>query len=199
MAERSMINKIREFIYTAGKSGVEFLSERDIAQRFELKRNAVREILLSLEGEGVLERIPQKGYRFVRDDETDPRSVEVLRYVIEREATRKAITARTREDLVRLSLILEDLDRAMQNRDLEAFGRYDLEFHEQLVASAHDNLLNKMFSLLQGAAFHHHHAGFSEAFDETQACHHQLFHHFKAQESDQTLEVLRTHLMRWPE
>ena len=83
MAERSMINRIREYIYTAVDKD-QFLSEREIAQKFELKRGAVREILLSLEGEGVLERIPQKGYRYIRCDESDHRSIEAVRYVVER-------------------------------------------------------------------------------------------------------------------
>ena len=151
MAERSMINRIREYIYTEAGGEGQFLSEREIAQKFDLKRGAVREILLSLEGEGVLERIPQKGYRYVRCDDSDPRSVEAVRYVVEREAVRKALTARTREDLVRLALILEDLDRFAAAKELEGFSRTDLEFHEQLVAASHDNMLIKMFSFLHSA------------------------------------------------
>ncbi|MGF0038435.1 GntR family transcriptional regulator [Victivallis vadensis] len=199
MAERSMINRIREYIYTEAGGEGQFLSEREIAQKFDLKRGAVREILLSLEGEGVLERIPQKGYRYVRCDDSDPRSVEAVRYVVEREAVRKALTARTREDLVRLALILEDLDRFAAAKELEGFSRTDLEFHEQLVAASHDNMLIKMFSFLQGAAFRYQHPAFSEAFSETQACHHRIFENFKAGKTAETLEALQEHLVRWPE
>ena len=199
MAERSMINRIREYIYTAVDKD-QFLSEREIAQKFELKRGAVREILLSLEGEGVLERIPQKGYRYIRCDESDPRSIEAVRYVVEREAVRKGLTARTREDLVRLALILEDLDRFTEQKDVESFGRTDLEFHEQLVAASHDNLLIKMFSFLQGATFHdQHYSTFNDSFLDTQEYHHKIFNGFKTGDAETTLEALRYHLVRWPE
>ena len=196
--ERSMVNRIREYIYTATDKE-RFFSEREIAQKFELKRGVVREILLTLEGEGVLERIPQKGYRYVRCSDSDPRSVETIRYAVEREAVRKALTSRTREDLVRLALILEDLDRFTREKDLEKFSRTDLEFHEQLVAASHDNLLIKMFAFLQGAMFHYQHPAFSEAFEETQACHHRIFQHFMTGETEKTLEALQEHLVRWPE
>lgn len=196
--ERSMINRIREYIYTSiGKE--QFLSEREIAQKFDLKRGAVREFLLSLEGEGVLERVPQKGYRYVSCEQSDPRSIEAIRYVVEREAVRKAVTVRTREDLVRLALILEDLDVFTEKRDVESFGRTDLEFHEQLVAASHDNLLIKMFSFLQGAMFHYqHYDAFNDSFIDTQKCHHRIFDAFKAGDVKSVLEALQEHLERWP-
>ena len=46
MAERSMINRIREYIYTEAGGEGQFLSEREIAQKFDLKRGAVRELSL---------------------------------------------------------------------------------------------------------------------------------------------------------
>ena len=57
--------EIREYLYTQGGVCRDVLSEREIAEQFDIKRNHARELLLELVGEGVVERHPRSGYRYV--------------------------------------------------------------------------------------------------------------------------------------
>lgn len=199
MENRELLNKVREYIYSEGMKRESFLSEREIAKKFELARSKVREILLSLEGEGVLARLPQKGYRYIKYGDADPRCAEVVRYTVEREAVRKAIGIVTREDLVRLTLILEETEAAAASRDVEKFRRLDIEFHTTLIAASRDPMLIRIFSFFQNVIFQQHHSEYSPSFDKTLACHHDIFNNFKAGDWKATHEALRTHLVRWPE
>ena len=70
---------IREYLYTQGGVSREVLSEREIAEQFDIKRNHARELLLELVGEGVVERHPRSGYRYVDYRGTRPGSAIMMR------------------------------------------------------------------------------------------------------------------------
>lgn len=145
--------ELREFVIN-GIAGNKFLSERDIAQRFNAKRANAREVLLNLEGHGIVRRIPQKGYAYIDYTSTDRQTVLTLRYSIEHEALRKALAgAMTREDLVRLTLIFEDMAAYATQGDSEHFIKCDLDFHMAIIESAHDEMLSKMFNFMRVTVF----------------------------------------------
>ncbi len=187
--------KIRDYIYAGTTAPGVFLTEREIAERFQLKRGNTREMLLALEGEGSIRRVPLKGYCSVDYDNTDLQTVLALRYVIEREAIRQAVVRATREDMVRITLIFEDLERHLTENDLEGFGRADLEFHTALIAAAHDNLLLNFFTFLTGTLFrrfntiHHKSEG-------AQAAHRALFDAFKSHDVKTAQAALKEHIAR---
>ena len=189
--------QIREYVCAGvgGKDG--FLSEREIAQHFDLKRNVTREILLTLEGEGVLKRHPKRGYSYVNYDSTDTDTVIVVRYVVEREAGRKAVARATREDMVRLTLIFEEMDALAQAQNLPGFMAADMEFHTALIASSHDNMLIKIFEFMKATLFRRkdlHETGFPDLFVRTQAKHREIFVAFKARNPEMLDLALRQHL-----
>lgn len=147
-------NEVREYVY-AMTDAPECISERNIAQKFELKRNVVREIFLAMEGEGILQRIPNVGYKLVNYGDSDARTRGAVRYTVEREAARKALSNATREDILRMTLILEEMEEILKGKkgDSTAFYKDDMDFHRALVDSSHDNMLIKIFSFITTPIF----------------------------------------------
>ncbi|MPM62512.1 HTH-type transcriptional repressor RspR [bioreactor metagenome] len=190
-------DQIREYVYAGASANDGFLSEREIAQHFNLKRNNTREVLLRLEGEGVLRRHPKRGYSYVDYDSTDAATVIVMRYMVEREAVRKAAVRATREDMVRLTLIFEELEALIAAKDLPGFMASDMEFHTALIASSHDNMLIKIFEFMKATLFRRRDlaAGeFPQSFVKTQEAHRKIFAAFKARDAMALEQALYDHI-----
>jgi len=148
-------NTVREYVYSMAHTAPHLISERNIAQHFQLKRNTVREIFLALEGEGILKRMPRVGYKLVDYSDSDTRTVYAIRHAIEREAARKALKNAMREDILRMTLILEEMDEILKGKkgDASSFQRADMEFHKAFVKASHDNMLIKIFSFITTPVF----------------------------------------------
>lgn len=142
--------EVRNFVHSMMASGEKYVSERSIADKFNLKRGSSRDILLSMEGEGILERIPQKGYRFINYEHTDVTTIRAIRFALEREAARKAMHNATREDILKITLAYEEMERL----DTKTFEAADMDFHKALIAASHDNMLKNMFDFITTPVFH---------------------------------------------
>ena len=147
--------RVREYVYSMAIIPKSRVSERDIAKRFNVKRNNAREILLAMEGEGILKRRPQVGYELVDYQESDKRTVMAIRYAVEREAARKATTHAMREDILRMTLILEEMEEILNDKkgDVNMFWDLDFEFHKALVNASYDNMLINIFSFIMKPLF----------------------------------------------
>ena len=144
-----MLSEIRRYISTLNHTAQEsFVSERSIAERFGLNRSSARKILLQFEGEGVLECLPKRGYRRVDYSKTTLRTYYSIRSAIECEALRLAETRATREDILRMMLILEDSDKVIAEKRWADYPALDSAFHHALVNAAHDVFLQKMYNLI---------------------------------------------------
>lgn len=186
-------DEIREYIYSGAGRG-KFLSERAIAQQFELKRNLVREVLLALEGEGIVARHPQRGYSYVDYESTDLSAAILLRYVVEREAARKAVRLRTAEDLLRLRSAFDRLEQCARAKDMTGFFAADVEFHTALVAASHDNTFIKLFDFMKAVLFRRRPEGFTTVHEKTQLSHRTIFRAFLNGDSARLDRILRFHL-----
>ena len=187
---------IREFLYTQGGVSREVLSEREIAEQFDIKRNHARELLLELVGEGVVERHPRSGYRYVDYRGTRTGSAIMMRYTVELEAAAVAIDNADREDEVRIMLAADALDRAAAEEDLAAYLAADREFHTALVRASHDNMLIRIFEFLQSTLFRR--AAFQTAFTEphraTQRAHKKILQAFLDRDGAKLQTLLKRHL-----
>ena len=147
---------IKKHIYSKLSSPNTLFSEHQLADEFGIKRGHVREILLGLEGEGIVERMPQRGYRCINYLETEYSVIKSIRRTVEFEAIRQAITKVDREVLVRLTLLLEEMEDALLENDTEKFIDADMQFHTTLVQASEDNFLIKIFSFMSSTVFNLH-------------------------------------------
>jgi DNA-binding FadR family transcriptional regulator len=145
------------------QTGDRLPSERDLAERLGVGRNAVREALATLTTLRVLESRPNSGI-YLRHIATDssfetlvmladsgeaPSPVEIeetmeVRSSLELLGVRAACARRTDEDLARLRAVLDRTDAV-----LAAGGNiveHDTEFHIALIAAAHNSVLVRVLN-----------------------------------------------------
>ena len=99
-----------------------------------MSRTPVREAVLTLESQGLLELRPRKGVRILPLSPEDMSDVyDVLTELESHAAERAAHSGYGDAELVDLAGAIDDMDAALASRDLDAWAQADDRFHRELV------------------------------------------------------------------
>ncbi|MBW4706270.1 GntR family transcriptional regulator [Roseobacter sp. YSTF-M11] len=108
--------------------------ESELAERLAMSRTPVREAVLTLEAQGLLELRPRKGVRILPVSPDDMREIYDVLTELESLAAEEAARAGYRDaDLAELTAAIDDMDVAIAVNDLEAWADADDRFHIELV------------------------------------------------------------------
>jgi DNA-binding GntR family transcriptional regulator len=119
------------------------LPEAQTAAKLGVSRVPVREALVTLEREGLVE-FDRNGRACVRTFTADDGAEIIsLRAALQRMAARLAAKKLTDEDVARLDKIL---DRAKETQDLTAFSALDTAFHDEVVVIARHKRLSRLWT-----------------------------------------------------
>ena len=137
-AYRLIRQRILDNVYPAGYRAL----EREFAEELGLSRTPVREALLRLEAEGLLELIPRHGARVLPVSAADMREIYEVLTALESMAA-EIVTRRkpTAAELKPLSGASRDMTSALKVDDLEAWARADEHFHRHLLELAGNTIL----------------------------------------------------------
>lgn len=141
-----LCRRLREEIILGHLNNGQRITEKFISERMGVKRGPARESLLILEGQGLIRKVPSLGYFVASHSEEDVRDVYDVRLALETLAVRRAALHASREALVRMALICEDHRRAVQNHDVPARVRSDLEFHEAIVRASGSLVIERAYA-----------------------------------------------------
>ena len=137
-AYRLIRQRILDNVYPAGYRAL----EREFAEELSLSRTPVREALLRLQAEGLLELIPRHGARVLPVSASHMREIYEVLTALESTAaeivTRKKPTA---AQLRPLSEASRGMSAALKRGDLEGWARADEHFHRQLLELAGNSVL----------------------------------------------------------
>ena len=127
--------------------------EQTLAGKFHCSQSTIREVLLNLAKDGLVER---RGYygTFVTDTSLAEAAAMVkVRLTVERGVAATIATNGTRPDDENLNKVLEQMDSAHKGGDLYLGSELDRAFHSELANVANMNLLSP---ILQRCALHIH-------------------------------------------
>jgi DNA-binding GntR family transcriptional regulator len=124
------------------------LREVALAAELGVSRNTLREILLVLASEGLVQHAPHHGARVVRLGVRDARDIYLVRQLIESAAIERAAT-RPREASEYLSAAVERLEAAAAAHDLDKLVEADLGFHRSLAAVLESDRLSALFRTIE--------------------------------------------------
>jgi len=125
----------REILWLQRKPG-EPIVEKDIAHAQGVSRTPVREALLRLVGEGLVDTVPKSGTMVARIPLTRLPEAIVVRKALEQVTAGAAATRARRSDVTHLRAILERQREADAARDRAAFHRADEAFHAAIAELA---------------------------------------------------------------
>jgi DNA-binding GntR family transcriptional regulator len=141
---------LRENVLTDPELQGRFLNETELAADIGVSRTPVREALLLLVSDGLVELIPQRGAYVPAITGREISELMELRGVLENYAARLVIA----EQRVPAGLMQETLDLQARIPDTESPGdarefiRLDTLFHQQLIDAAGNELISRTYSKL---------------------------------------------------
>lgn len=133
---RLVCERLRDAIIDGGFALGSMIPEETLAQSFGVSRTPVREAVLKLADEGLIEVFPQSG-TFVARIPLDalPEATEI-RKALERTTVRLAAVNASRSQVARLRACVERQRELCAARDEEGFHRADEEFHALIAEAA---------------------------------------------------------------
>ncbi|MFC4225350.1 GntR family transcriptional regulator [Lysinibacter cavernae] len=142
---------LREHVLSDPAMQGQFINEQDIADRVGVSRTPVREAMLLLSAEGLVEMIPKRGAQIPIITGRQISEVMELRGILERSATTLAME-RGAAPAQAMRAVLDE-QRSLVHSEPEATGKtfiaHDRTFHELLVDAAGNELLSETYSKLR--------------------------------------------------
>lgn len=124
-----LASQIRELILAGEYVPNQRLVEADISEEFGYSRPAVREALRELVGEGLVERVANRGARVRAIGFEEAVEIAETRLVLESLCAGKAALAVTDEEIAKLREIGEDMQTAVHGGDRDAYASNNRELH----------------------------------------------------------------------
>jgi DNA-binding GntR family transcriptional regulator len=121
-----------------------FLREPDLAQAMGVSRTPIREALARLASEGLIERIPHRGYRLPERSLRDLFDLYPVMQALEVLAGSLAFPRLVAADLDRLAAINLEFAEALRNNDVEAAVDLNDEFHRVFAMRCGNAVLQEM-------------------------------------------------------
>lgn len=142
------IARIREAIVDGRYRFGEQLSEASLAAAMGISKTPVREALLRLQGEGLVQIHPQRGTFVFALDEAGVRDVCRFREIIECAALGESMRRDAAGLCKRLERNVEQMAAAHAAQDLAALPRLDQAFHETIIAACGNPYLHASYALV---------------------------------------------------
>ena len=108
------------------------ISEADVAARFGISRQPVRDAFSRLANLDLLLIRPQRATEVKRFSMREIEKSRFVRAAIEKEVLRRAAALCDANGAAKLEAAIEDQQAAIQSRDIDGFGALDYEFHKTI-------------------------------------------------------------------
>ncbi len=144
-AYRVIRQRILDNVYPAGYRAL----EREFSDELKLSRTPVREALLKLEAEGLIELIPRHGAHVLPISASDMAEIYQVLTALESAAAENLTRLRPSDEaLAPLSEASHDMNLALKLGDLDAWAAADERFHRSLLELAQNKVLTQTVQML---------------------------------------------------
>lgn len=149
-----LVHEVTERIKTGKYLPGHRLVESDLTREFGVSRGPLREALVRLSANGLVEVVPHKGalVRMLSRDEV--RAIYETREVLEGLAARLAAERMSADNRQRLLQSMEEMRAAQRDLDAVAYIEENSNFHQLIVASADNNELARLVEYLDLRTLH---------------------------------------------
>lgn len=138
--------KIREMLITGELSPGTKLSEQQIAARFGISRNTLREVFRLLTSQNLLTYIPNRGVFVATPDEATVVDIYRVRRVLQKGAVQVSIPGHPA--LIRMRALLAQTTSARETGNWRQVGTINMEFHRAMVELCDSPRLSACFDLV---------------------------------------------------
>jgi len=153
ISKNTMRTQIKKYIQDCIRRGVykpgDRIPETGLAKELKVSQAPVREAMLELSVMGLLEERPYSGTYVRKLTAEDIEDIYNTRAFIEEYAARRAAKRMTDEQLQGFIDILEQMEVAVEQNDMDLFNIADIRFHELVLDGAQSKALKRTWEALQ--------------------------------------------------
>ncbi|MBM7066130.1 GntR family transcriptional regulator [Actibacterium sp. 188UL27-1] len=174
-------------------------TEPEVAMRLGMSRTPVREALILLQTEGLVELVPRRGVRVLPISPDDMREIYDILTALEPEAAAMLAAQRpTEAELAPLSDATSDMEQALDRNDLEVWAEADDRFHRILIQMSGNNRLLAIVGTLNDQAHRARIATLGRRDKPVASTrdHRDILNCLATGDADRTREAFRTHRQR---
>ncbi|MFK7881764.1 GntR family transcriptional regulator [Roseobacter sp.] len=144
------LQALREMIFSGHLAAGSNHLESELAELLEMSRTPVREAVLTLEAQGLLELRPRKGVRILPVSPEDMREIyDVLTELESLAAEQAAQQGYRAAQLAKLARAIEDMEVAVAAEDLERWAESDDRFHTELVRLGRNSRIESIVMMMR--------------------------------------------------
>ena len=171
-------------------------SAPSLGTRFGVSATPVREAMIDLARENLVEIVPNKGFRVTRVGETDLDQMTEIRLLIEPPAVRKVTPIIPESDLVELRRLADDIVAGALKGDLVEYTEADRVFHLKLISYAENPRMTTLVSDLRSHTRLFGLAGLRERGELAEAAreHRAIVDAIESRDQDAVEAVMRAHI-----
>jgi DNA-binding GntR family transcriptional regulator len=150
----AVTERLRDAILNGKFKPGQLLREEQLATMLDLSRGPVREALIRLEREGLVQVRRHRGAIVAQLSRTDVEEVYGLRLALERLAVQNAIRHATEDDFAAMEQVIAAFDMALAHNPSEhEIARLDLQFHDIIYRAARHQRLYDCWSNLRSQIY----------------------------------------------
>jgi len=143
---------IERAILTGSIKPGERLIETELAKNLGISKSPVREALKRLEGEGIVQLVPRKGY-FVRDiDRKSIKDFFDIMFILEPTSALLSLKRKSEAVCSEIDEILDNMDRCLRKKDYESYRVLNDQFHGLFYDLTDNEWLIKISQMLRKQA-----------------------------------------------
>ena len=142
------LSRVKEFIMKGRYVPGQRIVIDTLAKELGVSVTPVREALHHLAAEGLVSVEPRKGFTVKKWEPKEIEDLLYLRMYLEKLATRLFIERASERDIEELSMIVKQMDSAVQSSDLEALTMFNSQFHNKIVQGSGNEELHKIMESL---------------------------------------------------
>lgn len=188
--------RLKENILSGKLRNGEKLTEKDLCEQYRVSRTPVREALVQLQAEGLIENVPNRGAFVTSLSERDIDDMYTLRKAYEVQATRWAIERITDDEMDELEENFEFMEFYTMKKDIAKMLNINLNFHQMIYRASHNRMLMHLLSSYQIYVKHsnknvrHDNAYLDTVLEE----HRRIFNAFKRRNPEEGARAMADHM-----
>lgn len=129
------------------------INETAISQELSVSRTPVREALIQLSCEGILDNVPRKGFVLKGITEKDAAELYTVIGALDGTAAQMTYNILTEKDLMRMSFYIQSMDLAISTDNYEMYLEQQELFHSVYIDKCENEILSDTISRLKSKFF----------------------------------------------
>jgi len=155
--QKKLSEQVKDYIRAQIEKGFlrpgDRINEKLLCQTLGLSRTPVREALIQLSIEGIVEVLPRRSIRVKKHSLKDIRNLYTIISALEAEAAEVAVDKCTEEDVAAQERLFDQMKKAIEKDDFQKYKELNELSHQLLVAKMNNEILNELLASLKKRFF----------------------------------------------